>query len=202
MSGDLMNAAGVDDMCSSTYSVSALTRLPLHLTPLHIDTIDWIMSGDDSYRRDNRHRQKAIGDTLLDYARELREGNRQTDAPYAHRDLAEDLDAVRRERDEAVKAVKAERERQCRDRERLAAARLNLDKVLATTARLRDPAPATGTSPFALRLRSSVPRRESAWAGSKTVWSARCAMRGSRFPTVRLDKPRREPAPRHRGRAG
>lgn len=35
-----------------------MTRLTLHLTPLQTETLDWIMSGDESYRPDNRHRRR------------------------------------------------------------------------------------------------------------------------------------------------
>ena len=48
------------------------------------------------------------------------------------------FDAVRRQRDEAANALKAERKRRSRDRERLAAIRRNLDNAVATITRLRD----------------------------------------------------------------
>ena len=40
---------------------------------MKIETIDWIMGGDDDYRQDDPNRRVAIGDILLDYAQELRE---------------------------------------------------------------------------------------------------------------------------------
>lgn len=59
-----------------------MSRLTLHMTPLHIETIDWIMDGDDRYRPDNRHRRRAVEQLILDYAQEVRERTGgENDAP-------------------------------------------------------------------------------------------------------------------------
>ena len=116
-----------------------MTRLTLHLTPLHIRTVDWIMSGDETYRRDDRHRRDAIADILLDYARELRHAGGEDGAvPRDDQQLRDEFDAIRRQRDEAVDALATEREAVANLRGKLAAARRSLDNALATLARLRE----------------------------------------------------------------
>ena len=57
-----------------------MTRLTLHLTPLHIQTIDWLMSGDDDYRPENRHRRGAVEQLILDHASAVRERTANNDA--------------------------------------------------------------------------------------------------------------------------
>ena len=57
-----------------------MSRLTLKLTPLHIQTIDWLMSGDDAYRPDDRHRRDALEQLILDHANVVRERAAQIDA--------------------------------------------------------------------------------------------------------------------------
>lgn len=57
-----------------------MSRLTLHLTPLHVQTIDWLMSGDDAYRPDNRHRRRAVEQIILDHAAVVRERAAQKNA--------------------------------------------------------------------------------------------------------------------------
>ena len=57
-----------------------MTRLTLHLTPLHVQTIDWLMSGDENYRPDGRHRRRAVEQLILDHASMVREQAAQKDA--------------------------------------------------------------------------------------------------------------------------
>ena len=57
-----------------------MSRLTLHLTPLHIQTIDWLMSGDDAYRPDDRHRRIAVEQLILDHANVVRDRAAQKDA--------------------------------------------------------------------------------------------------------------------------
>ena len=57
-----------------------MTRLTLHLTPLHVQTIDWLMSGDENYRPDGRHRRLAVEQLILDHASMVREKAAQKDA--------------------------------------------------------------------------------------------------------------------------
>ena len=56
------------------------TRLTLRLTPLHVRTIDWLMSGDDAYRPDDRHRRHAVEQLILDHAGVVRERAERNDA--------------------------------------------------------------------------------------------------------------------------
>ena len=56
------------------------TRLTLRLTPLHVKTIDWLMSGDDAYRPDDRHRRDALEQLILDHANVVRERADRNDA--------------------------------------------------------------------------------------------------------------------------
>ncbi|MDE0420744.1 MAG: hypothetical protein OXK76_07640 [Gammaproteobacteria bacterium] len=60
-----------------------MTRLVIQLTELQTRTIDWIMSGEEDYRRDDRHRARAVGQVILDYAEELQERAGQYPAPHA-----------------------------------------------------------------------------------------------------------------------
>ena len=116
-----------------------MTRLTLDLTPMHIRTLDWIMSGDDNYQRDDLHRRDAIADILLDYARELRHrDDGDGDTANAVQQLRNDLHSIQNERHEAVKAIAVEREAVASLRRKLAAARRSLGNALATAARLRD----------------------------------------------------------------
>ena len=57
-----------------------MTRLTLHLSPLHVQTIDWLMSGDENYRPDGRHRRLAVEQLILDHASMVREQAAQKDA--------------------------------------------------------------------------------------------------------------------------
>ena len=57
-----------------------MTRLMLHLTPLHIQTIDWLMSGDESYRPDDRRRRVAVEQLILDHAGVVRDRAVRKDA--------------------------------------------------------------------------------------------------------------------------
>ena len=57
-----------------------MTRLTLHLSPLHVQTIDWLMSGDENYRPDGRHRRLAVEQLILDHASMVREQAAPKDA--------------------------------------------------------------------------------------------------------------------------
>ena len=57
-----------------------MTRLTLHLTALHVQTVDWLMNGDDAYRPDDRHRRRAVEQLILDHAREVKERAARNDA--------------------------------------------------------------------------------------------------------------------------
>ena len=98
-----------------------MTRLTLRLTELHIQTIDWIMSGDDNYRPDARHRGHAVARIILSYAGELRDRaaaeNGNDNAPRQHGPAA-----GRRDRSNALRTL--ERLRKSRDRYRDLAARI------------------------------------------------------------------------------
>ena len=98
-----------------------MTRLTLRLTELHVQTIDWIMSGDDSYRPDARHRGHAVEQIILSYAGELRDRA----AAASSNDSTPRRDGSvpdRRDRSNALRTL--ERLRKSRDRYRDLAARI------------------------------------------------------------------------------
>ena len=57
-----------------------MSRLTLKLSPLHVRTIDWLMSGDDAYRSDDRHRRDAVEQLILEHANLVRERAARNDA--------------------------------------------------------------------------------------------------------------------------
>ena len=57
-----------------------MSRLTLKLSPLHVKTIDWLMSGEDAYRPDDRRRRDALEQLILDYANVVRERASRNDA--------------------------------------------------------------------------------------------------------------------------
>ena len=101
-------------MCSSTYNLLEMTRLTLHLSPLHVQTIDWLMSGDENYRPDGRHRRLAVEQLILDHASMVRERASQKDAqPTPGRDRGDatlrTIDRLKKSRDRYRElAVRAE----------------------------------------------------------------------------------------------
>ena len=116
-----------------------MSRLTLDLQPLHLRLLDWMMSGDDSYVPDDSHRAAAIADLLLDHAHQFEHRN---DAAVDDRDslrrLRVELDAVREDRDKAVKEVARQRETISAFRSTVDAGRRHLANAMATTTRLRE----------------------------------------------------------------
>lgn len=116
-----------------------MSRLTLDLEPLHIRTIDWIMSGDDSYVPDDSHRAAAIADLLLDHAHQLEHrSDDAVDDRNSLRELRTELEVVREERDEAVKTVARQRQTISAFRSTVDAGRRHLANAVATTTRLRE----------------------------------------------------------------
>ena len=113
------------------------SRLTLHLTPEQSDTLDWLVERK-GIRRHDGHARDAVGQLLLDYARELRgRDGHVANLQHGQNELRIQLDAMRRERDGVGQALEAERIGRRRDRERHAGLRASLGNAIRTVERVR-----------------------------------------------------------------
>lgn len=112
-------------------------RLTLHLTPEQSETLDWLVERK-GIRRQDGHARDAVGQLLLDYARELRgRDDHVANLQHGQNELRIQLDAMRRERDGIAGALEAERVSRRRDRERHAGLRASLGNAIRTVERVR-----------------------------------------------------------------
>ena len=116
-----------------------MTHLALYLGQTHIETLDWIMRDDGSYRPDDHSRGHAIRAILLEHAHVLGQlDDRKAESEAAQQALRDRLDAVSRERDALRKALNAERATRSQDRKRFAAVRENLRNARSAMVRLSE----------------------------------------------------------------